>query len=304
LGVLGFCYIPYHYVYDVSFPVLVQLYQDGEIFQFPVVVIIDNNYPRDALESEFPLQQDDEFDLCQYRTQEVTVTSFDNNLNPVEANVSYQCFDQQCRLGETKNGELKTFAPACVNGFVLARADGFAEVRQEFSSNDEEFADILMEREYDVELEVVVGGQELEDTAIVSFVRDDGKTVSAAMPEIESVELSEGEYEIRVYVYGNSSISIPESTKTECVEVPRGGLLGLFGSTEEKCFDVTIPATDVDTALIGGGNLETYLLESELQAGKMILHVDRLPEPKTLEGLAENFGSFENKRLWFEFEDV
>ena len=52
LGMMGFCYSPYHFVYDLSFPVMVQIYSDREIFQFPVAVVIDKNVPRKSIPAD------------------------------------------------------------------------------------------------------------------------------------------------------------------------------------------------------------------------------------------------------------
>src|SRR3989344_1822093 len=46
LGILGFCYVPYHFVYDAVYPVLVQVSQGEETFQFPIAVIVSVNKPR------------------------------------------------------------------------------------------------------------------------------------------------------------------------------------------------------------------------------------------------------------------
>jgi len=304
MGVMGFCFVPYHFVYDVSFPALIQIYDLEELFQFPVVVVIDKNMPRNALVSELPFLDTPEFDLCEYKNKEISVNLYDINLNRVDANISYECFRQRCSLGESRGGELRTMAPACVNGFLHVRAEGYADKKQQMSTNRERFADIILEREHEVEVELKVGGNDLKGTAIVSFVREDGVTKTLTLPEFSEAELSEGSYEVKVYVYGNSSITIPRSTKTECVEVPRGGLLGLVGGTDENCFDITLPETKIEHALIGGGSLNTYILESELEKGHVTLGVDALPKPDSIEDLAQNFELFEKKKVWMEFDVI
>ncbi|MBU0760282.1 MAG: hypothetical protein KJ600_05155 [Nanoarchaeota archaeon] len=304
MGAMGFCYVPYHFVYDVSFPALIQIFDTEELFQFPVVVVIDKNMPRNALVSEMPFEEPD-FDLCEVKTEEIVVNIYDANLNEVDANVSYECFKQRCRLGESKNGALSTLAPACVNGYLHLRADGYADKKQLFSTNRERFADVILEREHEVEVELKVGGSDLDGTAIVSFARDDGVVKTVALPEIETVKLSEGSYEIKVYVYGDSGIVIPASSKTECVDVPRGGILsGLFGATKEECFDINVPETKIEYALIGGGSLNTYLLETELEKGHAVLGVDKFAKPNSLEDLSKNFELFETKKLWVEFDEI
>jgi hypothetical protein len=192
-------------------------------------------------------------------------------------------------------------APGCINGELVVRASGFAEKKERFSSGEDSFADVILDREFEVEIGLQdFSGNKIGDNAVVSFVSED-KTVTAVSPGYTSIKLSEGEYEIRAYVYGNSSITIPASTKRHCQEVGSSGLLGLFGGTEEKCFDIDVPATTIEYALIGGGVGEEYLLEDELQKGKLTLNVHRLPKPNSLEDLQYNFASFEDQKVSVEY---
>ncbi|MBS3091384.1 hypothetical protein J4217_02975 [Candidatus Pacearchaeota archaeon] len=301
LNLMGFCYIPYHFVYDLSFPVMVQIYDDNEIFQFPVVVIIDKNVPRTAELVNYSQEQD--FDLCVFKTQDATIGIYNVDLNRVNANLTYKCLNQECNLGETTNGEFTGKVPACVNGLVVARANGYAEKKQIFSTNSESSTQLILDREYNVEVSVDVGLKEFNQNAIIAFENNDtGQIVSAILPGVKNVKLTEGNYLIKVYAYGNSSIVIPESKKTECRDIPKPGIFGFFGGTEEKCFDVTIPSTRVDSALIGGGKVYTYFLTSDLEKGKIKLKADELPKPTTIEQLQYNFESFDSLNLGVEFE--
>lgn len=297
LGAMGFCYVPYHFVYDLSFPAMIQIYNTEELFQFPVVVIVDNNVPRGQISGASSFVDEEDFDLCAFSTQEVEVNIFDINLNPVDANISYECFDQRCRLGQSRQGYFVGNAPACYNGYLHLRAEGYAEKKQLFSSNDEFFADVILEREFENLVSLKMDGQDISGTAVVSFIRDDGKTTSVSIPGFETVKLSEGSYEVRVYVYGNSSVRIPATSKTECVDVPREDLLAIFGGTTEKCFTINIPATNIDYALIGGGKLTTYLLEDSLRGGAMTINVNSLPRPNSIEQLQQNFELFDQRRV-------
>lgn len=294
LGILGFCYAPYHFIYDISFPVLVQIYNNDEMFQFPVVAIIDNNAAREAVFSELE-GESEEFDLCEFMTQDVSVNLYDVNLRSVDANISYQCFNQRCRLGESRNGRFSGKAPACVNGQLLLRGEAFADKIEAFSTNREGSIDVILDRAYNVKLELKVGGKDIKDmgTAIVSFVDNDGKSVSTLLPDSSEIKLSEGDYKVSVYVYGSSSITIPASKKTQCQEVPRSGILGFFGGTKEECFDIEIPETKIEYALRGGGKGDIYLLPEQLENGKLNIEVDELPAPKSLEELQYNYASFE-----------
>lgn len=289
LGVLGFCYAPYHFVYDISYPVLVQVYNDQEIFQFPVGVVISKNLPRQGIPSEIDGNQS--VDLCAFKTQDVSVNVYDAQLKPVNAEISYGCFDQKCHLGKTVNGVFSGKAPACVNGYIYADADNYTEVKQIFSSNNESSANMVLDKEYNDLINVNVGGQPLDGQAIVLFTRQ--KTASATLPTTNNVQLSEGLYNISVYIYGNSSLTIPASTKTQCVQAAQSGIAGLFGATKEQCYDVTLPATNITYALIGGGQSEAYILESDLQKGNITLNVDKFKVPATLEDLQFNYESFD-----------
>ena len=298
LGILGFCYVPYHFVYDLSFPVMIQISAGAEIFQFPVTVIIDNNLPRKAELNEFA-EQGEDFDVCKFKTQDIAINTFDVNLNPIEANLSYVCFDQECNLGETKDGRFEGKAPSCLNGFIHARSSGFSEKSQIFSTNSETDADIILDREYEVQIDLKIAGQTVKSTAIVTFAGE--KTSAAALPDQTSLKLSEGLYNISVFIYGNSSVSIPASTKTQCIEISRGGLAGIIGLTKEQCVDIEIPATKIDYALIGGGKSSEFLLESELQKGRIVIDSSELPYPNSLEQLQYNLESFDSLGLDIQF---
>lgn len=294
LGVMGFCYVPYHFVYDVAVPVMVQVGDGLEIFQFPIVMLIDNNLPRSANLSIIDYGNSG-YDICDFKTGNAEIRTFDSELNPVEASVAFECLDQRCRLGDTEiNGAdavLNAEIPQCVNGKLIVKAEGFVDSDVAFSSNSEEIADIILEREHDIEVNIQMDGKDAE--GIVYFISDSG-TKTAVLPENDRVSLKEGDYRIEVYVYGDTGIVIPASRKTECVDVSRGGIQGLFGATKKECFNIDLPETKIENALKGGGVTETYLLGNELESGAITLEVQGLPTPNTLEQLQQNYEIFNN----------
>lgn len=303
LNVMGFCYVPYHFVYDISFPVLIQIYDDSEVFQFPLVVIIDKNRPRQAVFTELPDGAQQEEDVCAFRTERVSVNVYDVKLNPVNANLSYECFNQRCRMGETRSGVFDGFVPSCLNGIIHARAGGYKDSTLIFSSNKEKFADLILDKEYDVNVSLFVGQKEFTDgNAIVSFSREDGRSATAVFPDVREVRLAEGTYDVSVYAYKNSSIILPANTKTECVDAPRSGVLGLLGGTKEKCFDITIPETKIDYALVGGGSSKLYLFDNDIQKGKLNVRVSAFPTPTSLDSLQQNFELFSSKGVDLDYE--
>ena len=288
LGVLGFCYAPYHFVYDVSYPVLVQVFEGEEMFQFPLVVVIDNNLPRAALPAS--IEDESAIDICEFSDKDITIRTHDVSLRPVDARVSYHCFEQECTLGTTNGGVLQAKAPACVNGWLFVQAEGYAPQRQLFSSNAESSAELILDRVYSLGFEVRVGGVSLsEGAALVSF--EGAQRASAVYPELKNVSLSEGLSNVSVYVYGASNLTIPASKSRQCHEV-RAGIIGVFGGKREECFDVELPATKIEQALIGGGSVSTYFFPEQLEKGRLVIDVPRLSVPQSLAQLQTNYELF------------
>jgi len=297
LGVLGFCYVPYHFVYNVKYPVLVQIEdpESGEIFQFPLAVVIQGNQPREALEgtsSQISLPE-----LCEYKTTLMTINTYDSNLNRIDSEISYECFGTKCNIGETSQGHLNENFPQCANGYVLARADGYRESKYLLSTISSGTIDIIMDRIYRKNIELNVDGIRSNKNAVITFTSDDySRTIS--YPEQNTIDLIEGQYEIQVQVYDSASLKIDATTTRQCVEVPQSGLMGIFGATKEECFDIEIPAQIISNALSGGGTQNHYILESELRNSNPIsINVPGLSSPKTLEELQDNYAFVEGNGL-------
>jgi len=294
LGILGFCYVPYHFVYDVKYPVMVQIYSEGasssgtgEIFQFPLAVVIEDNNPREGLETQASPEVVPE--LCEFKNTPIQISVKDRQGRPVQADVSYECFGNQCYIGETSsNGFIGENFPQCVNGFVTARAEGFKETSYQFSTVDSAGLSIVMDKVYDKMVQLDVDRGNYNGDAIIYFVSDD-LTKTVLYPDQKTVQLSEGQYEIQVYIYDNSEIKIGENVATQCLEVPRGGFLGFVGLKEERCFDINVPEQIISQALVGGGTQSYYVLDSELSTSNFIeLNVDSFPKPETIEQLNVN----------------
>ncbi len=298
LGVLGFCYLPYHFVYDLQYPVMIQLFSGQEIFQFPVVVIIDKNRPRQGLPGD--AVSDVEPALCKQNAQEITVRTYDTRLNPVQANIAFTCLNVKCDLAQTriegKDAVLKTLAPQCVNGFLVARADGYAPQKYQISTNTESAANIVLDKLYTLNVSLSVDGKESDAFALVYF--SGAQSFTLAYPQQTSVSLSEGSYNISVFMYKNSSISLGAYTDTKCTKIPKKGILGFFGGEDEQCFDVNIPAQTVSNVVSGGGKATYYFVESELEnSTNLKLGVLSLPTPKSVEDLAQSYTLLEFQNI-------
>ena len=304
LGVLGFCYVPYHFVYDISYPVLIQIYNAEEMFQFPVAVVLQGNMPRKGLEGE--AVQDAEPELCQYAIQDIDVYTYNTELNPVEADISFECLGQRCDIGTTKltqtgDAYLSGKFPQCVNGFITAKSEDYVKKRYQISTNEAGTANIILDKLYNLSIDLQVDSRTTSDYAIVSFTsQEHSQTIS--WPSQKQIRLSEGQYDISVYVYRESGITIPAMNKEYCSEVPKSGVLGVFGLTEEKCFDIDLPSQQLSNVISGGGKGKDYVIESQLEKGKIIIKVESIPLPSSLETLQDSYNLLEIKPVYLEFE--
>jgi hypothetical protein len=297
MGILGFCFVNYHFVYDLSVPVLIQIYNDNEIFQFPVVVIIKGNKPRERLEESENFISEPE--ICKYKTEDVVVYTYDSYSNPVEADISFKCFNELCDLGKTEkegnNAILEEKVPACVNGFLIANSEGYSEANYLISTNEESEAYIMLKKEYSVNMNILSNGRGVSDNVLLYF-NSEYNSYSLYYPLQKSIKLVEGDYNITAYAYRDVTIEIPESKSEKCVDVPNG-VLGLFGITKKQCMDVVIPAQELSNAVVGGGNLNQYITESELQQGNFVIDVGDLTVPKTIEELQNIYDIIDVNRL-------
>jgi len=316
MGILGFCYVPYHFVYDIKYPVLIQLESEktGEIFQFPLAVIIKGNKPREPLDSG-AVEIEGPPELCRYKNSFFKVNTYDTKLNPVSADISYECLGVKCDIGKTSYRDSESFLmgefPQCVNGFIRARAEGFEDSRNIFStvssSTETEEIDIILDRLYEREIDLKLDGKDYEGDAIISFISDSssgslssagGNSKTIIYPGQKTIELSEGQYEVQIQIYRNSDLKLPSSAKEQCIEIPESGIGGFFGFTKEKCFNIEIPEQIVSNALAGGGKENYYILESELENSNIIeIDTNSLPLPDSIERLQDNYILFEEQGL-------
>ncbi|MBI2004534.1 hypothetical protein HYS72_03670 [Candidatus Pacearchaeota archaeon] len=264
LGILGFCYVPYHFVYNIKYPVLVQISKDQETFQFPMAVVIQGNNPREPLNAT--ASEAESIELCENKNTKIKINVFDSNSKPVDAEISYECFGESCIIGETSSGSLESDFPQCVNGFVAAKAK--------------------------LPINLKLDGADYNGEAIINFISEDDISRTIVYPEQKVIGLSEGFYDVRVQIYKDSSFELSKTTQEQCVDIP----VGIFGLTKKKCFDIEFPAQLVSKALAGGGTQEYYLLESELAgANSLEINVESLPVPDTIEKIQDNNLLFEIK---------
>ena len=297
LGILGFCYVAYHFVYDVKYPVLVQVYEENEIFQFPLAVVLQGNLPRESSIGEASSSAQS-FGLCENKNTNIQVETYDSESNPIEAFISYSCFGETCDFGKSP---VSTNFPQCINGYILARAEGYAEARQLFSTTSPGNAYIIMEKLYPLEVDLKVDNVPYGGGAII-YLNSEGNSKVIAYPDQKIVDLIPGEYEIQVYIYQDSSLELEATTLEQCTEVPRSGVAGILGLKEEKCFDIEMPDQVISNVLVGGGNANYSISESEIINSEFIeINAQGLPLPESIDKVYENYLAFEDSELEISF---
>lgn len=295
LGAAGLCFVPYHFVYDFNYPILIQVYEGEEVFQFPVAIVIRGNKPRTAL--NYTASKGVELELCPYKNVLTNIEVVDSNSNPINAEISYECLGENCYIGKASSGILEEQFPQCVNGFISAEANGFANTRYQYSTTTEGNAQIVMNKLYDQDIKLKIDGANYQGEALIYFnSEENSQTIS--YPLQKKVNLSQGDYEISVYIYKNSSINLPETTTKECTKLPSSGILGIFGATQESCVDMKIPAQVISNALTAGGTANLYLEGSSLKNSNSIeIDTTNFGTPSSIEQLQNNYLIFETSKL-------
>jgi len=314
LGIMGFCYVPYKFVYDTYFPVLIQVFSkdNREVFQFPIGVVLNKNNPREPAEGASEEMTET---VCDKANTNISVYTYGENLEPVEAYVEFKCFNDKCSLGNTKienstnESSLNVAVPTCANGVLITSAPGYKEEKQIMSTNEESSADVVMSKEYTLGLQVYVDNVLTKDMSVLSIneIMPDINTSefinSVAYPYTDEVKLASGYYTFDLKVYKQGSITLPETTSEQCVNVPKDGILGLFGMEEEKCYDVAIPSQKVTNVVSAGGNVQDYLTSDRLEKAKtMKIYATSIKTPTNINELQASYDNIQVKNIEIKIE--
>ncbi len=308
LNAMGFCYVPYKFVYDMYFPVLVQVLNTNnpqEIFQFPFAIVISKNAPREAAASEYIEQTES---ICDKANSDLTVNTYNVNLLPVEADIQFKCFNDVCDLGRTKINNatglssLAVKVPQCINGFLTAKAEGYADKKYIISTNEESSADLVLDKKYTLPLEIYVDDSLTNELSVLSISKNSegvsNAVDSVSYPFSRQISIAEGDYSFDLKVYKNGAINIPATTTTQCVTMPKEGVLGILGLTEDKCTDLTIPSQTLSNYVYAGGKQNDYVTPSELEAAKVFrIFAKSVPVPQDMQQAQDNYEMVSTKIL-------
>jgi len=316
---LFFCINHYNFVYDIKYPVLISLIDDsGYVFQFSTMVIIDNNQKK---KSEYEFVDYSETtsmknNICGYPSAEVSIETYDSDtMDPLQnVEISYQCSLVNCYLGKTNSfGRFDGEAPACLNGNVIAQKEGYHPGDSLLSTNEEQIATVMLNPYTELEVQIKVLDLEtgqisyLQEGQHVSFqlIGIDGGHISIINEETEKIKLVPGYYAVTSYIYGDPDFEISSEgyIETQCVEVPRSGILGLF-LNEEKCFDIEIEDMDIDNVIIGGSEFEWTAPSSLTNYDKIVFYATTNGIPGDISGITDIFNKIKLNNLNDNFRGI
>jgi len=206
-------------------------------------------------------------------------------------------------MGRTKlNGdvaELDAKFPQCVNGFVTASADGYADAKFQLSTNQEGSAELILQPLYDLAVTVNVGGVPIskDEQAFITF--DSGDDIkSIVYPTQKSIQLKEAYYNISVQVFRQGKMEIASYTTQQCVKVPARGIIGFFGVQTEQCYDINLPGQTLTQIISGGGNTAEYFTEDMLKKAKKIsITASYIPLPQNIEDLQDAYSVVDENKV-------
>lgn len=315
-----FCLSQHRFVYTIKYPVLITLTSaDGSIFQFATQVIIERNEARRNREEaiDFPNLEDK---ICKYPQKSLLVETYTTNpqgdLIPLTgADLFFKCSPVSCllELKQIKNNQYLVKTPACVNGILEAKKEGYVNGKSLAVSTNEEVNNvisIILPPLYKKQLKVFIidkttGESRLPYSSEQLFFQLTNKDTSVPYStsinypsEDNTIQLMPGEYSISSYVMGNSTwpITTPKQLTQHCYNVG-GSLFGIFGNGEEKCTTLEIPETKMYNAIKGGANFDFNFDQQSLASNsELVIYTMASPIPGDMEGMAKIFREIDSNK--------
>ncbi|MCD4666895.1 hypothetical protein K8R47_03735 [archaeon] len=290
-----FCFNNYHFVYDVKYPILIKISENDEVFQFAYQIIIDNNQPKQNELGDLELEKT--VDICENKVTPITVNTYTEQLGILtpltNVDISYSCVSQKCHLGKSESATFTTEFPQCINGLLVGEQANYFKSQTLISTNQESQVVLILEplqsKEYEVK--VINSNGNIRSTtsdelALITLESDLGYSTQL-FSNTGEIKLIPDNYDISIYLMNNdTSYTIEEQTVTNCVEVPRQGLLGLFG-TQEKCIESEIPEIELDSVIVGSAQFDFDITSTTLDnSNKVIFYVNYYGLPESYEDIA------------------
>jgi hypothetical protein len=302
-----FCVTSYNFVYDIEYPVLISLYDEGSdySFQFATMVVLDNNQPRENTQGILDFEDTSSI-ICQDATTSVTiypVGAISNGaLLPLdEVDLTFKCINSVCPVESNGRANYASaVVPSCVNAQISAEKEGFYKGTEVLDTLESTSVTVVLEQLYTLNYDIKVLDVEgalrsvvSDEVLIVTLTeRETGYTTTVASPDgPDTVELIAGTYDVEGTMVTDSpfDIVIPQSSYTACSAVPQFSLQGLFGTAPNTdCVDVLSEEFEVEQSLSGGVDLSWYADRGALgSASKVTFYVTSVGSPESIENMEE-----------------
>ncbi len=198
---------------------------------------------------------------------------------------------------EGEDAFLTTEFPACIGGTLIAEKEGYHRTKEiDVDSNKEFSLSMILEKVITKQVKVQVtriGGGSSEPTqdeqVIIELEEPDKEYKTMILyPDQKEVQLIPGDYKVKEYVTRTGApIKIIGKEIQNCVDVPKGGLLGFLGSTEQQCNSVKLPDLELDNLVTGGAEFDWTVDKDELYTSDYIkFYITTQATPKSLEELS------------------
>lgn len=278
---LGYlCLNQWHFVYDIEHPVVMILKDEkafkgeGYIFQFAFPVLIDDNAAnREVIDRRPFVTSEYNYEFCE-ETGEKTYDIRAIGLVPGAmfatelegANITYECFDRYCELGQTKADSgiyrLRTPLPTgCINPFITAEKPGYLAARKQMT---EDTIQIPMQKLKTMNYEIMIHAYDSSTG-----------TYSATRTELKDTE----QLSIVLGINGTDYYQYKTYEKGDTIDLADG--------TAQYEINIILSRRD---SLIGGYSRDKLKITYDELAGKntIIFHIfEYVPVPMNDKGRAE-----------------
>lgn len=298
-----FCLNSYNFVYDIQYPVLVTLSENGYTFQYAFMVVVDNNQPR-TNNVDFNSVEEDTFDVCNVKNHVIDVSVLGDGARLDNADVSFQCFNSVCSIGKTVNGNLNEKFPQCLNGKIIAEKEGYDKAELITNTNEASSVALNLEPIYTKTLEVKLIDKKTgtiryvsNEVVTIELTGENGYNTAINYPDSKSIELRKGNYNFNVIVSRPGEFTIPSQEIERCTNIPGSGLFGKFLS-KETCVKETLEASKLDQQIIGGNNFNFEVTrESLIQSRKLTVYALVENKELTQENMISIYEALETNNL-------
>ncbi len=297
------CLNTYHFVYDVQYPVLVTLSDNGYTFQYAFMVVIDNNQPR-VNNVDFNSIEDDTFDVCSVRNHLIDVSVFGDGAKLDNADVSFQCFNSVCLIGKTTNGNINEKFPQCLNGKIIAEKEGYDKAELIVDTNMASSVTLELKPIYSKNIDVKLIDKKtgtvrdvVNELITIEFAEENGYNIIVNYPDAKNTELREGKYNVKIVALKLGEVTVPAQEIERCNKIPGSGLFGNFLS-KETCAKETLEASKIDQHVIGGNTFNFEVTrENLIQSRKLTVYALVEDKELTQENIVSIYEALETNNL-------